>query len=151
MIRTAAAASLALALSANATLAGGLVPPAEQPPPVVIVEDEAPHSIAGALAPLLLLGALIAVAVASSDDDDEDEPDPLPISDVRLKTDVTRIGTSPSGLPIYSFRYLWSDRHFEGTMAQDLLTLKPEAVIHAPFGALLVDYAQTDVSFRSLD
>jgi hypothetical protein len=36
-------------------------------------------------------------------------------------------------------------------MAQDLVALRPEAVVEGPFGVLLVDYSRTDVEFQALD
>lgn len=153
---------LALGLGAGPALAGGFAPVVVAPDPVVVVEPEAPRSTWGLLVPLLLLGAL--VVIATRDDDDEEEPCPegyvrnpetgeclIGVSDARLKSDVRRIGTSPSGLPIYSFRYLGLPRTYQGVMAQDLVALRPEAVVEGPFGVLLVDYGRTDVEFRALD
>jgi len=47
-------------------------------------------------------------------------------SDARLKHDITPLGTSPSGLPFYSFRYKAdgaSGPLYKGVLAQDLLAL----------------------------
>ena len=71
-------------------------------------------------------------------------------SDRRLKRDVRRVGTSPSGLPIYTFRYLWEDATYRGVMAQDLLSLRPEAV-HRAGAYYWVDYSALDVKFERLD
>lgn len=65
-------------------------------------------------------------------------------SDRRLKRDIKRIGETRSGLPLYEYRYLWSDRIRIGVIAQDLLKLKPEAVIRTPGGFMAVNYAAID-------
>ena len=44
------------------------------------------------------------------------------------------------GLPLYAFRYLWDRVVRFGVMAQDVLAVKPEAVIPTPSGYLMVDY-----------
>ena len=64
------------------------------------------------------------------------------LSDRRLKTDIARIGALPSGLPVYSFRYLWSDAPHIGVMAQETLSYFPDAVIMLDSGYMAVDYAR---------
>jgi hypothetical protein len=60
-------------------------------------------------------------------------------SDIRVKRDIERIGEMPSGLPVYSFRYLWSDEPQVGVMAQEAMQMFPDAV--AEFSGILhVDY-----------
>ncbi len=71
-------------------------------------------------------------------------------SDRRLKRDIRRVGASPSGLPVYTFRYLWSDATYRGVMAQDLLKLRPGAV-HRQGAYYWVDYSALDVKFERLD
>jgi hypothetical protein len=61
-------------------------------------------------------------------------------SDRRLKTDIERIGEREDGLGVYVYRYLWSPARFIGVMAQEVLKVKPEAVIHTPSGFLAVNY-----------
>jgi hypothetical protein len=61
-------------------------------------------------------------------------------SDIRLKRDIKRIGEMASGLPIYSYRYVWSDEPQIGVMAQEALRVKPEAVMLHPSGYLMVNY-----------
>jgi len=63
-------------------------------------------------------------------------------SDIRLKRDIRRIGAMPSGLPIYAFRYLWSDEPHVGVMAQEALGIVPEAVSMHRSGFLMVDYSK---------
>ena len=61
-------------------------------------------------------------------------------SDRRLKRDIERIGTRPDGLGVYAFRYLWSPLRHVGVMAQEVLKVKPEAVLTTPSGFMAVDY-----------
>ena len=46
---------------------------------------------------------------------------PQLISDIRLKTDIRQVGTTAHNLPLYTFRYIGKDDHYEGVMAQDVL------------------------------
>ncbi|QTU99541.1 MULTISPECIES: tail fiber domain-containing protein [Rhizobium] len=71
-------------------------------------------------------------------------------SDRRLKTDIRRLGTSPAGIPIYAFRYIWGGPLFVGTMAQDLLLIRPDAVHQGATGYYTVDYAKLDIRMMSI-
>jgi len=71
-------------------------------------------------------------------------------SDRRLKTEIYAIGHSPSGLPIYRFRYVWGGPAYVGVMAQDLLATRPDAVIVTESGYLMVDYDRIDVTMMPL-
>lgn len=51
-------------------------------------------------------------------------------SDRRLKRDIHRVGEQ-YGLPLYTFRYLWSDTLYRGYMADEVEALYPEAVAWA--------------------
>lgn len=64
-------------------------------------------------------------------------------SDRRIKEDITRIGTTDNGLPLYTFRYIGDPekRLNVGVMAQDVEKVRPEAV-HEIGGIKLVDYAK---------
>lgn len=62
-------------------------------------------------------------------------------SDIRLKRDISRIGETDYGLPVYRFKYLNSDEEFIGVMAQEALRHRPEAVAIGPDGFLMVDYS----------
>jgi len=64
----------------------------------------------------------------------------LALSDRRLKTDVEKLGERPDGLGVYAFRYLWSPVRHIGVMAQEVLGVKPEAVVHLPGGYMAVNY-----------
>jgi len=72
-------------------------------------------------------------------------------SDITLKENIERTGTSPSGIPIYEFDYKNKEHgqfRYSGVMAQDLLKTHPSAVIQGKDGTLKVDYSQIDVDFR---
>ncbi len=64
---------------------------------------------------------------------------PLP-SDIRLKTDIEKVGIAENGLPLYTFKYLGGDAVYRGVMAQDVLEVFPEAVTTMPNGFLAVRY-----------
>lgn len=72
------------------------------------------------------------------------------LSDERLKTDIKQIGTSPSGIPVYSFRYGDAPDVYAGVMAQDLLEHAPDAIVGLRNGYLAVDYSKIDVDFSLL-
>ena len=62
-------------------------------------------------------------------------------SDIRLKRDMTRIGTHPMGFGIYRFKYLWSEADYVGVLAQEVLEKAPHAVVKGPADFLAVNYA----------
>lgn len=76
---------------------------------------------------LLNIGGKIAAAYAGA-------------SDIRLKRDIERVGTLASGIGIYAYRYLWSQIRETGVLAQEVLKVKPEAVMRHPSGYLMVNY-----------
>lgn len=59
-------------------------------------------------------------------------------SDMRLKTDIRRLGGTLAGLPLYSYRYRWGGPQQVGVMAQDVLGAYPDAV------SLVGDYYAVD-------
>lgn len=63
-------------------------------------------------------------------------------SDERLKTGISRIGTTDAGLPIYTYRYVWGGPVQMGVMAQDVEKVMPEAVATHASGYKMVDYAR---------
>ena len=69
----------------------------------------------------------------------------MKFSDARLKRNVERLGSSPSGIPIYRFEYIWGGQPRVGVVAQDLITLRPDAVFKTRLGFFMVDYSQIDV------
>lgn len=61
----------------------------------------------------------------------------MAFSDIRLKTDIRRVGSTDGGTPIYAFRYKAGGPMQLGVMAQEV----PEASIEDPeTGYLMVDY-----------
>lgn len=59
-------------------------------------------------------------------------------SDRRLKRDISQVGALFDGTPVYSYRYLWSDAHEIGVMADEV---EPDAVSDIN-GFAVVDYAK---------
>ena len=143
------ATTCAATLIASGTYAGGMAEPIEMAP-VEIIEDTAGSagSSGGLIVPLIII-ALIAAAVGSSDSGDSGNVGNA--SDIRLKDNITRVGTAANGLPLYHFTYRGSDIIFEGVMAQDVLSHTPEAVITGPSGLLAVNYDMIGVDFRIVD
>lgn len=140
MLRKTLIASItAVSLAAAPVFAGGMAEPILEPE--VIFEDSAGTS-GGILIPLLLL-LLVAVAVSGSD---EAQP-----SDFRLKTDIALVGTTPSGLPLYRFRYIDRAGTWEGVMAQDVLAVRPDAVVTGPDGYLAVRYGMLGLAMKRVD
>ena len=75
-------------------------------------------------------------------------------SDIRFKQNIQQIGKSPSGIPVYKFQYrpgVFGVDHgttFVGAMAQDLISLAPDAICEDENdGYLRVDYSKIDVDF----
>lgn len=62
-------------------------------------------------------------------------------SDRRLKRDVQIVGKLPNGLPVYQFRYNWSDEVHIGLMADEVRAIHPHAVISVG-GYDMVDYSE---------
>ncbi len=71
---------------------------------------------------------------------------PLMTSDIRLKTDIEKVGVAANGLPLYIFRYIGGDEVYRGVMAQDVLERFPEAVATMPNGYLGVRYDMLGMS-----
>lgn len=71
-------------------------------------------------------------------------------SDMRLKTDITRVGTATHGLPLYTFRYIGETGLYEGVMAQDVLGVMPAAVSVGEDGYYRVDYELLGIRFHRL-
>ena len=67
-------------------------------------------------------------------------------SDRKLKTNISKIGKSPSGLNIYSFNYKNHDGLYQGVMSDEIPS---EAVVRV--GSYdMVNYAMIDVEFKQL-
>lgn len=68
-------------------------------------------------------------------------PGAFSFSDIRLKTNIARIGQLVCGLPVYAFDYIWGGPRQVGVMAQEALGVAPWAVAVHPSGYLMVDYS----------
>ena len=90
--------------------------------------------------------ALVAVGALSKHTASEPQFSGDPPSDRRLKTNISRIGTTVFGLPFYRFSYLGSDAAFTGVMAQDVLGVMPQAVSRDATGFYSVDYGMLGVA-----
>lgn len=62
------------------------------------------------------------------------------LSDRRAKTDISKVGQTMAGTPIYKFRYKHGGPTQIGYMAQDLLETQPHAVTIGPDGLYRVNY-----------
>ena len=71
-------------------------------------------------------------------------------SDVRLKEDVQRVGTTVFGLPLYHFKYIGAPETYEGVMAQDVLQVMPGAVSAGADGHYRVNYGALGTSMRQV-
>tara|TARA_R100000781_G_C4080512_1_gene127550 strand:- start:1726 stop:2895 length:1170 start_codon:yes stop_codon:yes gene_type:complete len=76
-------------------------------------------------------------------------------SDDRVKYNITRVGTSPSGIPEYTFKYRFDGEHgptYKGTSAQDLLAMgRGDAVSQTEKdGFYRVDYSKLDVKMEKI-
>lgn len=63
------------------------------------------------------------------------------LSDERTKTDISKVGKTDEGLPIYTYRYKGSPMMEMGVMAQEVAKKKPGAV-HSRGGLMAVDYSK---------
>jgi hypothetical protein len=72
-------------------------------------------------------------------------------SDTRLKTDVVRVGQLDNGLPLYRFRYLWSNEFYVGVLAQEVLPVVPYAVIVGEDGFMRVNYEMLGTRLMTWD
>lgn len=62
-------------------------------------------------------------------------------SDVRLKEDITELGTTKSGIPLIRFRFIGSPKVYIGARAQDVDRVRPDAVRKDASGFLKVIYS----------
>jgi hypothetical protein len=71
-------------------------------------------------------------------------------SDTRLKENISQIGNSKSGIPIYKFNYKGNNTIWSGTMAQDLLAMGKGDAVHKDkkTGYYKVDYSKIDINMR---
>lgn len=72
-------------------------------------------------------------------------------SDRRLKRDIERVGTYDNGLPMYEFAYRDApERRYRGVMADDVLKIRPEAVIVAADGYQRVNYPLLGITLEAV-
>ena len=136
--------ALPLICAASFAQAGGMSAPVMEPVMAPVVVEEDSGSSGGFVVPLLLLAVIAAVAAS-------DDASPPPFSDIRLKSDVVRVGTTATGLPLYHFRYTGGTQTYEGVMAQDVLKSRPDAVHLHESGYLTVDYAALGLKMKIID
>ena len=68
-------------------------------------------------------------------------------SDRRLKKDIKFLRLSPSGLKIYSFKYINGNKTYQGVMSDEI----PQSAVKKDIdGFDLVDYSQLDVEFKQI-
>lgn len=63
-------------------------------------------------------------------------------SDRRLKKNIKKIGKLLSGLPLYTFQYIWDEMPYLGVMADEVEGVIPDAVFLHSSGYKMVDYAR---------
>jgi len=73
------------------------------------------------------------------------------MSDVRMKEKIQRMGTSPSGIPIYEFNYIGDNNRYSGVMAQDLIEMNIDAVSMDDSGFYTVNYNNIDVDMHLIN
>jgi len=74
-----------------------------------------------------------------------------PASDIRSKEQITQVGETKHGLPLYRFHYKGGDEAYLGVMAQDVLKVMPEAVTVGNDGFYRVNYGMLGISMIRLD
>jgi len=68
-------------------------------------------------------------------------------SDRRIKKDIKFLRLSPSGLKIYSFKYINGNKTYQGVMSDEI----PQSAVKKDIdGFDLVDYSQLDVEFKQI-
>ena len=72
------------------------------------------------------------------------------VSDMRLKKDIIRVGTTRYQLPLYDFSYIDQPGRFEGVMAQDVLKVMPQAVSIGADGFYRVNYTMLGIEMKRL-
>jgi hypothetical protein len=129
------------ALTTASAQAGGMAEPVMTP--VTVAQATTSSSSGGLVVPLLLL-LVLAAAVSSGGGGGGGAN----VSDIRLKTDIRRVGTTHLGLPLYQFRYTDLPQIYEGVMAQDVAIMHPGAIRKLPYGYMAVDYAKLGLEMR---
>ncbi|MEL6889557.1 MAG: tail fiber domain-containing protein [Pseudomonadota bacterium] len=134
-------------LAASAASADSTRNPAMSAKRVAHAANESSSGLLAGDVMILLTGAVLLGLVQVGGGTSSMMTTTMAASDARLKTDITRTGTSPSGIPVYSFRYGDAPDVYTGVMAQDLLERAPEAIVPLKRGYYAVDYSKIDVEF----
>lgn len=72
-------------------------------------------------------------------------------SDIRLKHDIVLLGHLDNGLGFYRFAYNGHDKTYVGVMAQEVQSVRPDAVVRGGDGYLRVYYRKLGVPFETYD
>lgn len=65
-------------------------------------------------------------------------------SDERLKVNITRIGETDSGIPLYRYQYAWGGPYHIGVLAHEAERFIPDAVYEVENGYKAVDYGKVN-------
>lgn len=68
-----------------------------------------------------------------------------------LKHDVVFLGRLDNGLGFYRFAYNGNDKAYVGVIAQEVQTVRPDAVARGRDGYLTVDYGKLSVKFQTYE
>jgi hypothetical protein len=60
-----------------------------------------------------------------------------------------RVGQTNDGIALYRFQYNWSEQTYVGVMAQEVLSVRPDAVSRGRDGYLRVNYDAIGVQFQT--
>lgn len=78
-------------------------------------------------------------------------PSLIPVSDVRLKQDITLVARRGDGLGLYRYRYLWSNTVYVGVLAQEVALIHPDAVVRGALDDYLrVNYSRLGTHLMTL-
>jgi hypothetical protein len=70
---------------------------------------------------------------------------------VRLKHDISWLGRLDDGLGFYRFVYNGGSKAYVGVMAQEVQTVRPDAVVRGADGYLRVYYDKLGLKFEGYD
>lgn len=73
------------------------------------------------------------------------------LSDERAKQDMVKVGSTSSGLNLYRFRYVGERDLWVGVSAQEVLKVRPDAVVQGSDGYLRVYYARLGLKMTPWD
>jgi hypothetical protein len=144
------AGATAFSLATLPSFAGDLAT-GEDDADTIVIEPVIANANVAWLVPAIALVALAVAAGGSGSDGTTTSPTTGMVSDINLKENIVRMGTSPSGLPVYSWSYKGDSAVYMGVLAQDVLLHKPSAVSTGWHGFYQVDYSQIDVEMKRLD